>query len=83
MRVFVDAKLRSRKNGWAAHDMCTGLAGHGIDRDSALDSLQRAVSAWCAGLLKVGYLEAAILERALRVDRDGDGIVVIVRSTLT
>ena len=79
MRVYISAHLRSRMGGWAAHDTCLGLTGHGIDKESALDSLQRAVSAWCAGLNRSGYLETALSRKKLDVDRNGDGIVVIVR----
>lgn len=82
MKVFVDAQLRNRKGGWAAHDIRTGLTGHGIDKESSLDSLQRAVSAWCAGLSKAGYLETALSNKALQVDRDGDGFMVVVRQSV-
>ena len=81
MRVFVDAQLRIRKGGWAAYDICTGLTGHGVDKEGSLDSLQRAVLAWCVGLNKAGYLEAALSSKAFQVDRHGDGLVVVVRQS--
>ncbi len=82
MKVFVDAQIRTRKSGWAAHDIRTGLTGHGIDKEGSLDSLQKAVSAWCVGLNKAGYLEVALSRKAFQVDRDGDGLVVVVRESV-
>ena len=79
MKVFVEALVRSRKGGWAAYDMYTGLTGHGIDKEGSLDSLQKAVSAWCIGLNKAGYLEVALSNMEFQVDRDGDGLVIVVR----
>ena len=81
MKIFVEAQVRNRKGGWSAHDIHTGLTGHGIDRESSLDSLQKAIAAWCIGLSKAGYLEAALSKRALQVDREGDGLVVVVKQS--
>ena len=82
MKVFVDAQIRNRKGGWAAYDIHTGLTGHGIDKEGSLDSLQKAVYAWCVGLNKAGYLETALSSKALQVDRDGNGLVVVVKESV-
>ena len=80
MRVYVEAVVYQIRNGVAAHDAQTRLTGHGRDEESALDSLQRGVTAWVRSLDRGGYLEGAIKRNGVRVEHDGDDLSVIVRA---
>ena len=79
MKVFIEAQVKDWRFGCAAYDHRTGLTGYGIDEESALDSLQRAVAAWCNGLSQIGFLETSLTKKSIPVEPAGEGIIVVVK----
>lgn len=58
------------------------LAGHGLDRDSALTSLRRSVAAWVMGLAAAGVLAEALARCGIRCEDPGaDGYIIDLRVT--
>lgn len=80
MKVFADAELCPIKAGVEARIASVRLAGHGYDSDMAIDSLRRAMMAWCRGLARLGELERALRARGLTWEADGDAVELELRA---
>jgi hypothetical protein len=80
MRVIVGATLRPIKAGIEARSPLLQLVGHGSDSGTAVESLTRAVRAWCSGLQRRGELEAALRRSGVRWEPIGAELEVEVET---
>lgn len=81
MKIYVEAKLRKGRSGIEARTPDLRLTSHGLDADTAIQSLQRGILAWCKGLETLGELENALKRNRLNWEPDGEGIMVEMSST--
>jgi hypothetical protein len=72
MRVVIPARIAPRRGGLVAWAESVELTGHGYDETSAIQSLQRAVRAWCVGLSAAGELERCLARRGIEYQEGGE-----------
>jgi len=75
MKITISAELRhGGRSGVEARAPQLRLTSHGIDNETALESLRKGIVAWCNGLRSIGKLEKAVRYRKLKWEPDGEGI---------
>jgi len=79
MKVVVRAEFQRIRAGVEARCSALRLSGHGRDTKDATESLRRGILAWCVGLEQAGELEQALKRRGLEWEKDGNGLVVVVK----
>ena len=80
MKLVIEYYVSQRRGGVSATAPQLRLAGHGLDRDSALASLRRAAAAWVMGLTAADRLPEALARCGIRCEDGGsEGYVIDLR----
>ena len=64
------------QNGVSARSPELRLTGHGMDREEAVEALQRGIVAWCDSLNRAGILESTLKRLGVKWEPEGEGIQV-------
>ena len=76
MKIYVNTELRHGRSGVEARAPGLRLTSHGPDAQTALQSLQGGILAWCKGLELLGELEKALKRSKVKWDPDGESIIL-------
>ena len=82
MRIVVEATLAPGRSGVTARATRLRLASHGVDTMSATSRLQAVVRAWAVSLERGGWLGQALDRTGVEHDVNGDGIDVVICSSI-
>lgn len=78
MRVLIEASVIQTQRGVLAQCKKLRLTGGGRRDEEAMESLRRAVTAWCTGLERQHALDGALQRRGLQWAADDGPLVVEV-----
>jgi hypothetical protein len=78
MEVHVPFDVVPAGNGVLARAEQVNLAAFGSYNEEAITALARGISAWCAGLQKVGVLQDVLARRGLEWEGDLEGTVRVI-----
>ena len=77
MKITLNVELRfGGRCGVEARSPDLRLTSHGVDKEEALQSLQRGIVAWCQGLQAIGKLEKVLKRKRLEWEYNGESISV-------
>jgi hypothetical protein len=80
VRVSIEGLVMPSHRGVLVRCNKLGLTGGGLQDDDAVESLRRAVTAWCAGLERQHMLDDALRHRGIQwTDDDGPLVVEVHR----
>lgn len=78
VRVSVEATVMETQRGVLARCKKLRLTGSGASDDEAMESLRRAVTAWCTGLQRQHALDSSLQRRGIQRTPDDGPLVVEV-----
>jgi hypothetical protein len=76
VKIQVEVEFGQIKGGVSARAPQVGLAGHGLDREEALEALLAALKAWAGGLNRVHLLAKALKHRSIAFDDNGSALTI-------